>query len=83
MLAIDQRTLHASYAAKHVFSVTVIGFSSLSSSLFNHRYTGVGWRVAVITGKADGFKMVDEAKESMHLAEETKASANAQGGDSA
>ena len=37
----------------------------------------------IFTGKADGFKMTDEAKESMHLAEETKASAGVQGGDSA
>jgi C4-dicarboxylate transporter DctQ subunit len=37
----------------------------------------------ICTGKTDGFKMVDEAKESMHLAEEAKASAGAQGGDSA
>jgi C4-dicarboxylate transporter DctQ subunit len=28
---------------------------------------------AIITGKTDGFKLADEAKESMHLAEETKA----------
>lgn len=37
----------------------------------------------IIVGNTDGFKMVDEAKESMHLAEETKASAAGQGGDSA
>ncbi len=37
---------------------------------------------AIITGKADGFSMTDEAKESMHLAEEAKAAA-AKGGDSA
>jgi C4-dicarboxylate transporter DctQ subunit len=37
----------------------------------------------ICNDKTDGFKMVDEAKESMHLAEETKASAKAQGGDSA
>lgn len=35
----------------------------------------------IFTGKADGFKLADEAKESMHLAEETKAAT--QGGDSA
>lgn len=34
----------------------------------------------VVTGKTDGFKLADEAKESMHLAEETKAS---EGGKSA
>lgn len=36
--------------------------------------------VNIITGKADGFKLADEAKESMHLAEETKAT---EGGESA
>ncbi len=35
----------------------------------------------VFTGKNEGFTLADEAKESMHLAEETKAAA--QGGDSA
>lgn len=35
----------------------------------------------IFTGKTEGFKLADEAKESMHLAEETKAAA--QGGDSA
>lgn len=30
---------------------------------------------AIITGKAEGFSMTDEAKESMHLAEEAKAAA--------
>ena len=34
----------------------------------------------VFTGKTEGFKLADEAKESMHLADETKAAA--QGGDS-
>jgi len=34
----------------------------------------------IVIGKAEGFHLSDEAKESMHLAEETKA---AQGGDSA
>ncbi len=34
----------------------------------------------IITGKADGFKMVDEAQESMHLAKEAQA---AKGGDPA
>ena len=38
---------------------------------------------AIITGKAEGFKLADEAKESMHLAQETKASAAADGGESA
>jgi len=38
---------------------------------------------AIATGKADGFSMVDEAKESMHLAEEAKAAAAAKGGESA
>ena len=37
----------------------------------------------IITGKSDCFKLADEAKDSMHLAEETKASANVSGGDSA
>ena len=37
----------------------------------------------IFKGRADGFKMTDEAKESMHLAEEAKASAGVQGGDSA
>ena len=37
----------------------------------------------VFTGKNEGFTLADEAKESMHLAEETKASANLSGGDSA
>jgi len=36
----------------------------------------------IFTGKAEGFNMVDEAQESMHLAEETKA-AGGEGGDSA
>jgi len=36
---------------------------------------------AIFTGKAEGFQLADEAKESMHLAEETKAAAR--GGDSA
>ncbi|MEA1921599.1 MAG: TRAP transporter small permease [Pseudomonadota bacterium] len=39
----------------------------------------------IITGKADGFKLTDEAKDSMHLAQEVKeaqaASAKARGGD--
>ena len=34
----------------------------------------------IVTGKTDGFHLTDEAKESMHLAEEAKA---ARGGDSA
>ncbi len=34
----------------------------------------------IVTGKTDGFKLADEAKESMHLAEETKAT---EGGQSA
>ncbi len=37
---------------------------------------------AIITGKAEGFQLADEAKESMHLAEETVAQVN-QGGKSA
>ena len=37
--------------------------------------------VNIFRGKADGFKLADEAKERMHLAEETKAAT--QGGDSA
>lgn len=37
---------------------------------------------AIFTGKADGFKLADEAKESMHLAEETKGQ-SAEGGKSA
>ena len=36
---------------------------------------------AIFTGKAEGFQLADEAKESMHLAEETKAASR--GGDSA
>jgi len=48
----------------------------------------IAWRLLVllweiITGKADGFKMIDEAKESMRLAEETKKIMAAQEGDSA
>ncbi len=39
------------------------------------------WEIA--TGKAEGFSMVDEAKESMKLADETKAQAEGKGGDSA
>ncbi len=40
--------------------------------------------VNIFTGKADGFHMVDEAKESMHLAEEAKkAMASTKGGDPA
>lgn len=40
--------------------------------------------VNIFTGKAEGFNMVDEAKESMHLAEEAKkAMASSKGGDSA
>jgi hypothetical protein len=35
----------------------------------------------IFTGKAEGFHLADEAKESMHLANETKAAS--QGGDSA
>jgi C4-dicarboxylate transporter DctQ subunit len=35
----------------------------------------------IFTGKAEGFQLADEAKESMHLAEETKAASR--GGDSA
>jgi C4-dicarboxylate transporter DctQ subunit len=35
----------------------------------------------IITGKNDGFQLADEAKESLHLAEETKAASR--GGDSA
>jgi C4-dicarboxylate transporter, DctQ subunit len=35
----------------------------------------------IFTGKAEGFQLADEAKESMHLAEETKAATR--GGDSA
>ena len=37
----------------------------------------------IVTGKTDSFKLVDEAEESMHLAEETQSSATDQGGDSA
>ena len=36
----------------------------------------------IFTGNADGFKLADEAKESMHLAAETQ-SATDQGGESA
>jgi C4-dicarboxylate transporter, DctQ subunit len=35
----------------------------------------------IFTGKAEGFQLADEAKESMHLADDTKAAS--QGGDSA
>ena len=38
---------------------------------------------AIATGKTDSFNLVDEAKESMHLAEETQSAATAQRGDSA
>ena len=38
---------------------------------------------AIFTGKTDGFKLADEAKESLHLAEETKSSSAAEGGKSA
>ena len=38
---------------------------------------------AIYTGKTDGFKLADEAKDSMHLIEETKAQAASQKGDSA
>jgi len=38
--------------------------------------------VNILTGKADGFKLADEAKESMHLAQETK-SQTTEGGESA
>ncbi len=38
---------------------------------------------SIYTGETDGFKLADEAKESMHLAEETKAQAADQGGPSA
>jgi len=37
---------------------------------------------AIATGKADGFNLADEAKESMHLAAETKASGADKGGAS-
>jgi len=37
--------------------------------------------IGIFTGKTEGFKLADEAKESMHLAEETKAAT--QGGDEA
>lgn len=37
----------------------------------------------IIVGKADGFHLSDEAKESMHLAEEAKAGARKEGGDPA
>ncbi len=37
----------------------------------------------IYTGKIDGFKLADEAKDSMHLIEETKAQAADQGGESA
>lgn len=37
---------------------------------------------AIITGKADGFNLADEAKESMHLIQQAKAEAN-NGGDPA
>ncbi len=38
---------------------------------------------AICTGKIDGFKLADEAKDSMHLIEETKAQATDQRGESA
>ena len=37
----------------------------------------------IVTGKTDSFKLVDEAEESMQLAEETQSSSMDQGGDSA
>ena len=45
----------------------------------------LAWRLLqllweIVTGKADGFKLTDEAKESMHLVEEVKAAVNAGGG---
>lgn len=38
---------------------------------------------AIFTGRAEGFKLVDEAKESMSLVQETKVLAVAEGGESA
>jgi C4-dicarboxylate transporter DctQ subunit len=38
---------------------------------------------AIFTGKAEGFILADEAKESMHLAQDTKASVISKGGESA
>jgi len=48
----------------------------------------IAWRLLellweIITGKADGFKMIDEAKESLQLAEETKKIMAAKEGESA
>ena len=37
---------------------------------------------AIFTGKADGFALSDEAKDSMHLVHETKTATNAEGGES-
>ncbi len=38
---------------------------------------------AIFTGKADGFTLTDEAKDSMHLAQNTTASSSSEGGKSA
>ncbi len=46
-------------------SILIIGFALLAL-----RFVQLLWQIA--TGKADGFKLADEAEESMHLAEETQ-----------
>lgn len=53
-------------------SVLIIGFVLLII-----RFLQLGWKV--ITGQADGFHFADEAEESMHLAEELKASEQKEG----
>ncbi len=55
-------------------SILLIGFILMAIRLLQ-----LLW--AIFSGKADGFKLADEAKESMHLVEETKAALK--GGDSA
>ena len=57
-------------------SILVIGMVMIALRLLQ-----LLWEI--IIGKTDSFKLVDEAEESMHLAEETKSSATEQGGDSA
>ncbi len=57
-------------------SVIVIGMVMIALRLLQ-----LLWEI--ITGKTDSFNLFDEAKESMHLAEETKSSTTNHGGDSA
>ncbi len=57
-------------------SILIIGMVMIAMRLLQ-----LLWEI--VTGKTDSFKLVDEAEESLHLAEETKTSATNQGGDSA